>query len=128
MTHPAAASTPQLALEDEQIRRCYQVLSELRPHVPRDGFVDQVRAMQPFGYRLAFIQHGDSVVTVAGYRIGLNFHLGRHLYVEDLVSAVPAKEVIQEGLAELRGKLQPRSSGFAVELDMLPSSIGSSIQ
>jgi rubrerythrin len=52
----------------------------------------------------------------------------QRVLVEDLVSAVPAKEVIQEGLAELRGKLQPRSSGFAVELDMLHQALAVEIE
>jgi ribosomal protein S18 acetylase RimI-like enzyme len=40
--------------------------------------------MEKEGYRLAYIESGDQVVAVAGYRISTNLHLGKNLYVDDL--------------------------------------------
>lgn len=77
---------PQLATSDEQIDRCYAVMAELRPGVVRAGFVPLVRQMQSEGYHLAYIEAGGRVLAVAGYRISTNFFMGRHLYVEDLVT------------------------------------------
>lgn len=72
---------------DEAIRECYDVMAELRPHVSRERFLPMVREMQAYGLRLACIREGRRVVAVAGYRISNNLFCGKHLYVDDLVTA-----------------------------------------
>ena len=72
---------------DEAILACYDVMAELRPHLAREAFLPTVRAMQKDGLRLACIRDGGRVVAVAGYRISTNLFCGRHLYVDDLVTA-----------------------------------------
>ncbi|MDH4261078.1 MAG: GNAT family N-acetyltransferase [Gammaproteobacteria bacterium] len=72
---------------DEAILACREVMMELRPHVAREHFLATVRAMQADGLRLACIRDGGRVVAVAGYRISSNLFCGRHLYVDDLVTA-----------------------------------------
>ena len=46
-----------------------------------------IRHMESEGYRLAYIQYDDKVVSVAGYRIYSNLFMGKHLYIDDLVTA-----------------------------------------
>jgi GNAT superfamily N-acetyltransferase len=75
------------ASTDREIADCYEVMAELRPHIPREQFLPLVRSMQADGYRLACIRDGGRVVAVAGYRFGTNLFCGRHLYVDDLVTA-----------------------------------------
>ncbi len=82
---------PEIARTDAEIARCFDVMAELRPHLERAAFVDVVREMETAGYRLAWLEHEGSVVAVAGYRIATNLHLGRHLYLEDLVTAAAAR-------------------------------------
>ena len=72
---------------DEEILACYDVMAELRPQIARADFLPAVRAMQADGFRLACIREGGRVVAVAGYRISTNLFCGRHLYVDDLVTA-----------------------------------------
>ena len=72
---------------DEAILACYDVMAELRPHVARDEFLATVRAMQKDGLRLACVREDGRVVAVAGYRLSTNLFCGRHLYVDDLVTA-----------------------------------------
>lgn len=72
---------------DEAILACYEVMAELRPHLATGDFLATVRAMQKDGLRLACIRDGARVVAVAGYRISTNLFCGRHLYVDDLVTA-----------------------------------------
>jgi len=76
---------------DEAILACYDVMAELRPHVTRPEFLATVRAMQKDGLRLASLRDGDRVVAVAGYRLSTNLFCGRHLYVDDLVTAEAAR-------------------------------------
>jgi GNAT superfamily N-acetyltransferase len=72
---------------DAAIAECYDVMSELRPHVSRDEFLPVVRALRADGLRLACIRAEGRVVAVAGYRISTNLFYGKHLYVDDLVTA-----------------------------------------
>ena len=76
---------------DEAILDCYEVMEELRPHIAREDFVPNVRAMQKDGLRLACIREEGRVVAVAGYRVSTNLFCGRHLYVDDLVTAGAAR-------------------------------------
>ena len=78
---------PEHVETDEAIADCYEVMAELRPHVSRGDFLQRVRAMQADGLRLACIREGGRVVAVAGYRISSNLFCGKHLYVDDLVTA-----------------------------------------
>ena len=78
---------PEHVESDEAITDCYDVMAELRPHVSRGDFLQKVRAMQADGLRLACIREGGRVVAVAGYRISNNLFCGKHLYVDDLVTA-----------------------------------------
>jgi len=81
------AETPEVVDRQQEIEACFDVMAELRPHLQREEFVAQVRAMAAEGYRLACLRHDGEVACVAGYRVATNFHLGRYLYVDDLVSA-----------------------------------------
>jgi GNAT superfamily N-acetyltransferase len=76
---------------DEEVLACYDVMAELRPHLAREAFVTTVRAMQKDGLRLACIRDDGRVVAVAGYRVSTNLFCGRHLYVDDLVTAESAR-------------------------------------
>jgi GNAT superfamily N-acetyltransferase len=82
---------PERAATDAEIADCYEVMAELRPHVPRERFLPLVKSMHADGYRLACIREGGRVVAVAGYRISTNLFYGRNLYVDDLVTAGPER-------------------------------------
>ena len=55
-------------------------------HLKKETFLNTVRQMETEGYRLAFIEEKGEVVAVAGYRIYTNLFMGKHLYVDDLVT------------------------------------------
>ena len=75
-----------LAVGDEEIRSCYAVMSELRPHVSAEDFLPRVRRqMETAGYKLAYLSDGE-VKAVAGFRVSECLVWGRFMYVDDLVS------------------------------------------
>jgi GNAT superfamily N-acetyltransferase len=76
-----------LADTDQAIQRCYPVMAELRPQFSAEQFLAQVRRQMGDGYRLAYLEIADRVASVAGFRLGENLAWGRHLYVDDLVTA-----------------------------------------
>ena len=78
---------PQDAKTDQEIESCFDVMSGLRPHLGRDEFLATIRHMQAEGYRLAFIRENERVVAVAGYRMLTSLLMGKHLYIDDLVSS-----------------------------------------
>jgi GNAT superfamily N-acetyltransferase len=75
-----------LAEEDDEIRSCYPVMAELRPHVLPDEFLLRVkRQTETANYRLACLTDGE-VRAVAGFRISECLAWGKFLYVDDLVA------------------------------------------
>jgi GNAT superfamily N-acetyltransferase len=74
-----------IAKTDEEILACFPVLTQLRPKLRADTFLDDVRRMQQQGYLLASLQDPD-VRGVAGYRYMEMFAFGPTLYVDDLVT------------------------------------------
>ena len=83
----------EIANTDQQINACYPVMRELRPHIKAEDFLKRVRYQQTKGYFLvameAIVDEADeleTVVAVAGFRIGENLAWGRFLYIDDLVT------------------------------------------
>lgn len=64
------------------------VLLVLRPHFETaQALVAAADAQRADGYRIAAAFDGDAVAAVAGFRVTTNLISGRHLYVDDLVTA-----------------------------------------
>ena len=70
------------------LRRCYPVMAQLRPHLSEADFLDAVQQQREAGYEIAFSCEGETVSAVAGFRRFSTLAWGRILYVDDLVSAV----------------------------------------
>ena len=75
-----------LATSDADILACFPVYRQLRPHLVENEFVASVHRMHATGFQLAMRTHDDRVMAVAGFRIYENFHSGRLMYVDDLVT------------------------------------------
>lgn len=71
---------------DEDIRRSYPVMRQLRPHLEEEKYVSRVRAMRQSGYRIAVVEEGGEIRAAAGFRAIEMLHQGLHLYVDDLVT------------------------------------------
>ena len=80
-----------VAETDAEIRSCYPVMRQLRPDYDVDGFLSRVRLQQREGYRLVMLTVGETVVAVAGFRLGENLAWGRYIYVDDLVTDTTAR-------------------------------------
>ena len=76
-----------IAQTDEEIRNCYPVMAELRPHFTHeDEFLKQVkRQMKNDGFELVFL-NDDGIKAVAGIRLGEWLARGKYLEIEDLAS------------------------------------------
>ena len=78
---------PKNAISDVEIERYFDVMSELRTHLECDQFLETVRDMELQGFQLAYLEEDEKVVAVAGFRIAKNLFLGKHLYIDDLVTS-----------------------------------------
>jgi GNAT superfamily N-acetyltransferase len=105
--------TIRIAETPAEIAHCFPVMAQLRPHLERKEFVARVQRQMADGYRLACLNAGGSVKSVAGYRIAENLAWGRFLYVDDLVTdeAARSKGYGKALLAWLAG--QARQNGCA---------------
>jgi len=78
---------PKQAITDIEIISCFDVMLELRTHLKKNAFLNTVRHMEREGYKLAFIEEQGVVVAVSGYRVCTNLFMGKHLYIDDLVTS-----------------------------------------
>jgi GNAT superfamily N-acetyltransferase len=79
----------------------FDLMVVLRPHLRAESFATQVRAQEAQGYRLAGGHVAGRLVVLAGYRLTENLVRGRHLFVDDLVTA-PSEQGKGYGEAMLR--------------------------
>ncbi len=71
----------------EHIRPCFQIVRELRPHVPDEAsFINQVQRQMAVGYKLAYYQQGEKVHAVVGYRFLEFLAWGKVCYIDDLIT------------------------------------------
>jgi GNAT superfamily N-acetyltransferase len=76
------------ATTDNEISDCYDVMSQLRPHIAREDFLPRVRRqMNDFDYGLVYLEDNDEIKAVAGIRISEWLHGGKYLEIDDLVAA-----------------------------------------
>ena len=82
-----SAPVVKTAVSNKEIRRCYPVMRELRPHVgDEDEFVERVqRQREQSGYTLIYAEDGGDPVACAGFRISEWLAWGKTLYVDDLI-------------------------------------------
>lgn len=77
---------------EAQLRACYPVMKELRPHLQtEDEFVARVGRQRLEGYRILAAWQENDVVALAGYRLQENLVYGPFLYVDDLVAGEAAR-------------------------------------
>jgi GNAT superfamily N-acetyltransferase len=78
-------------LSEGETRLAHQAMRELRPAYPDErAFVEHVDSvLRPAGYRLVavFTPGREHAVAVAGFRVGDSLAWGHHLYIDDLSTA-----------------------------------------
>jgi GNAT superfamily N-acetyltransferase len=106
------------AESDSEIDSCFPVMSLLRPHLRRAGFVQLIRGMSPQGYRLAYLAADDIIRAVVGYRVIDMLRTGRMLEIDDLISDTSQRSKgYGKQLLDWCYQLARRSNCSVVELD-----------
>jgi GNAT superfamily N-acetyltransferase len=71
---------------DAQLRELWPVVSQLRPHLDEDRFVTQTLRQFDEGFRATALYVDDVPRAFAGWRVFEKLFVGKHLYVDDLVT------------------------------------------
>ena len=77
----------ELSPGDDRLDAVYPVMRELRTELSEEQFHERYEAGHPLGYRLAAVFDEGECRAAAGYRLFTNFVSGKHIYVDDLVTA-----------------------------------------
>lgn len=75
-----------------EIRACYRVMHQLRPHLVEDAFIEQVQRQLIAGYHLVYITENEEVKACAGFRFLEFLAWGRVLYIDDLITDTNARK------------------------------------
>lgn len=80
-----------LAETTVDIKRCFPVMQELRPHLDVEQFLQRVGRQRAASYQLCLVEDAGEVTAVAGFRTLECLAWGRVLYVDDLVTTETAR-------------------------------------
>ena len=75
-----------IAESEQNLRNCFTVMVQLRPHLDVDSFLERVALQFTSGYRVVYLATDDKVVAVAGIRLSRNLAWGKFLYIDDLIT------------------------------------------
>lgn len=75
-----------LARTEADLRQCFPVMVQLRPHLRPAEFINRVLQQRQEGYQLAYGRNEKNILVVAGFRLFNNLSHGKVLYVDDLVT------------------------------------------
>jgi GNAT superfamily N-acetyltransferase len=76
-----------LADSDIELEKISDVLLELRTEFDKPSLIAQIKAQQQAGYTIAYVESDGEVLCVAGFVVGTKLAWGKHIYVDDLVTA-----------------------------------------
>lgn len=75
-----------LAETIEQLRLICPVLQQLRPQYSEEALLAQIQLQQEGGYRIAYVEDAQKVLSVAGFVMGQKLAWQKHIYVDDLIT------------------------------------------
>lgn len=85
----------------DAFERAWPVMRELRGHLTYERWLELLDVMAPDGYRLLALEDdGGAIQALAGIRVSTNLYYGRHVWVDELVTA-PAARSLGHGRALL---------------------------
>lgn len=107
-----------IAKTEEDILKCFEVLSVLRPHLVKESFAITIQKMMKEGYILAFVEKDGIAVSAAGYRYLHTLHIGMHYKIDDLTTLESSRGCGYAGVLIDHVIAQAKEYGYnAVTLD-----------
>lgn len=75
-----------IAENDSDILKCREVLSELRPHLKEELFLEAVRKTLADNRLLIYVEENGRAVSASVFEWGYNLYRGSYIYVDDLAT------------------------------------------
>jgi ribosomal protein S18 acetylase RimI-like enzyme len=72
---------------DEDLEKVAGILLEMRNAFAKDRLIAQIKEQQQRGYELVYVETEGKVLCVAGFVVATKLAWGRHIYVDDFVTA-----------------------------------------
>lgn len=79
--------TVHIAESDAELEKISGVLLQLRTAFNRESLIAQIKKQRQRGYQIAYVESAGEVLCVAGFVVETKLAWGRHIYVDDLVTA-----------------------------------------
>ena len=77
-----------IAESDADLERISGVMLQLRPAFGTEAaLMTRIKEQMRSGYRIAYVESDGEVLCVAGFVVGTKLAWGKHIYVDDLVTA-----------------------------------------
>jgi len=76
-----------VAESDTQLESVSGVLLQLRTAFTKKELLAQIKEQKQHGYQIAYVESEGEVLCVAGFVVGTKLAWGKHIYVDDLVTA-----------------------------------------
>lgn len=70
----------------DELRKCFPVIAQLRPMLDIGTFLERVATQRCEGYSVIFLEVGDEVGAVAGFRLLHCLSLGKFMYIDEFVT------------------------------------------
>lgn len=81
------AMTVRLLETDGELDKVAGVLLEMRTAFTKDRLIAQIKEQQQRGYELVYVESEGKVLCVAGFIVATKLAWGRHIYIDDFVTA-----------------------------------------
>jgi GNAT superfamily N-acetyltransferase len=79
------------ATDSASIKKCFEVMQALRPHLREETFEPTIRSMMSRGYHLIYIEEGGKAISAAGFRFTEHLAWGKPVYIDDLSTLPEAR-------------------------------------
>lgn len=76
-----------IAESDSDLERISGVMLQLRTAFGKQALIAQIKEQMREGYKIAYVESDGEVLCVAGFVVGTKLAWGKHIYVDDLVTA-----------------------------------------
>jgi GNAT superfamily N-acetyltransferase len=76
---------------ETDLRKCFDVIKALRPHLTIENLLSLIPEMQKETYRLIFIEKDGKAVSACGFRHLTTLFEGRYIYIDDLSTLPEAR-------------------------------------
>lgn len=80
-----------IAGSDSDILKCRDVLTELRPQLKEESFLDAVKQTLADNRMLIFIEEDGQAVSASIFEWGYNLYRGKYIYIDDLSTLPKAR-------------------------------------